>query len=588
MANKRLHPLALVVGVLALGACAPIERSRMSEITAPDEGLASVDNKSTALSNLVREDRNTERFTLLPQSDGRQSALVVNAGKDKEAVLDKPFSQASLKSEQLSAAPVANSSVNNRYAETLAALPVTTFNELVRRTVLSNPEVTSRWHNMKLARYRRVEVLGDFQPSLDFFAAAGTEWVTRPGLNTIRQTGRYTRALLTWNLYDGFRDINNTRQADHNLRGRFFELIDASEEIAYEAARAHLDVMRYTRLTELAGENLSTHREIYALIEERARSGVDRRVDVELAGGRLALAQSNLTTEEANLHDVSARYVRINGMRPVSLRGGLPADLNKRVPASLADGLKQVLAQSPLVLAAKENVWAADMTLAAGRAAFQPTVDFKAQVASSNDFAAIQGNSKDHFVGFELNWNLYRGHADQARQALREENRLGARHLLDSVCREARYNFEQAYTEYQKLAEQLAFLDQHRITTDKALQAYRQQFSIGQRTLLDVLDVQNEYFEAERAYIDADFRTQQVLARLQQVAGRLLPTLGILPLADQEPGHALPPQGLDNLECDTTASQPVKVDREAVLRQAMQERPVRRAPAAPAAAPAAR
>ena len=585
MKIERFPSLACVVGALALGACTPIPRDRMAEVTAPDEGLSSLENKSTAISNLVRADRNTERFTLLPQSDGRPSALVVNAGPDKETTLAQPFSQASLKDDTLKTAPATNSSVNNRYADTITALPVTTFDGLVRRTVLSNPEVKSRWHNMKLARYKRMEVLGDFLPSLDFFATIGTEWVTRPNQADLRLTGRTTRAVLTQNLYDGFRDINNTRQADHNVRGRFFELIDASETIAYESVRAQLDVQRYTKLVELAADNLTVHREIYSMIEERSTSGVSRRVDMEQAGGRVALARSNLATEEANLHDVSARYVRVNGMKPAKLEGGLPSSLSQQMPANLADGLRQVLAQSPIVKAAQENVWAADMGLAAGRAAFLPSVDFKASVASANDASAIAGNTKDSRLAFELNWNLYRGHADQARQDLGEASRQRARALHEGICREVRYNFEQGFADYRKLVEQLPQLDQHRIATDKALQAYRQQFNIGQRTLLDVLDVQNEYFEAERAYHDAEYRLLQAQTRLQQVAGRLLPTLGILPLADQEPAHALPPAGLDELTCDATASEPLKVDREAVLQQALRERPVR---PRPAPAPAAR
>lgn len=579
MKIERIPSLACVVGALALGACTPIPRDRMADVTAHDEGLSSLDNKSAAISGLVRADRNTERFTLLPQSDGRPSALVITSGQNQETTLSQPFSQASLKDDTLKATPVANSSVNNRYADTLAALPVTSFDGLVRRTVLSNPEVKSRWHNMKLARYQRMEVLGDFLPSLDFFASMGSEWVTRPNQADRRLTGRSTGAVLTQNLYDGFSDINNTRQADHNVRGRFFELIDASETIAYESVRAQLDVQRYNKLVELATDNLAVHREIYAMIEERSTSGISRRVDMEQAGGRLALAQSNLATEEANLHDVSARYVRVNGMKPAKLAGGLPPSLRQQMPASLADGLKQVLTQAPIVKAAQENVWAADMALAAGRGAFLPSVDFKASVASANDSAGISGNTKDSRMAFELNWNLYRGHADQARQGQNEANRQRSRALHEGICREVRYNFEQGFADYRKLVDQLPQLDQHRITTDKALQAYRQQFNIGQRTLLDVLDVQNEYFEAERAYYDAEYRLLQAEAKLQQVAGRLLPTLGILPLADQEPAHALPPMGLDELVCDSTASEPVKVDREAVFQQALKDRPVRAQPA---------
>lgn len=572
----RLRALPLLVVAAALAACAPMDRSRMAELMAPEEGVGRMDNTSGVLKRRLADDRQ-ERVTLLPQSDGRPSAVTVTSPGGKETVLAQPFTQASVDDGGgVKTATIGNTSVNNRYVDALTALPVSNFSELVRRTVLSNPEVQARWHGMKLSRYQRNEALAQFLPSLDFFASARREWITRPGGISFRQNGRNTSLTLSHNLYNGFADINNTRQADHNLRGRYFDLLDISEEAAYEATRAHLDVDRYTQLVALAQDNLTVHGEIRDLIEERTRSGVDRRVDLELAIGRYALAQSNLATEEANLHDVSARYVRINGVRPTTLQGGLPDDLKDRVPSSLADGLRQVLAQSPAVKAAVENLRANEMAALAHNAAFQPRVDLKASVGSANDFSAVQGNTKDSRLAVELNWNLYRGQSDVARRTQLSENVSQARYLHASVCRETQYAFEQAYTEYQKLVEQQAYLEEYRTTTDRALQAYRQQFSIGQRTLLDVLDSQNEYFEAQRAYIDAEYRTQQVLARLQQVAGRLLPALGLLPLSDQEPASALPDENTEPLDCQATPSQPLQIDKEAVLQKAMQERPVRR------------
>jgi adhesin transport system outer membrane protein len=84
-----------------------------------------------------------------------------------------------------------------------------------------------------------------------------------------------------------------------------------------------------------------------------------------------------------------------------------------------------------------------------------------------------------------------------------------------------------AYSDMQNLTRQLRYQDQHRLSTEKSREAYRQQFDIGQRTLLDLLDSQNEYFEATRAYINT--RHNQAVAQARTLAGmgQLVGVLGV-------------------------------------------------------------
>ena len=122
-----------------------------------------------------------------------------------------------------------------------------------------------------------------------------------------------------------------------------------------------------------------------------------------------------------------------------------------------------------------------------------------------------------------------------------------------------------------------------------AREAYRQQFDIGQRTLLDVLDTQNEYFEASRAYINAQYNEFLAQARTLASMGRLVETLGVSrpdqpTLADvgQDRG-VLPPEEL----CPFDTPAVLEVDKaKAVADAPVRARPAAAAPAAPATAAA--
>jgi hypothetical protein len=79
-------------------------------------------------------------------------------------------------------------------------------------------------------------------------------------------------------------------------------------------------------------ENLETHQQVYDQIEESATAGVARAADLEQIAGRLSLAQTNVITEQSNLHDVIARYLRIVGSMPPEQMEQLQLELR-----SLAD-----------------------------------------------------------------------------------------------------------------------------------------------------------------------------------------------------------------------------------------------------------
>jgi adhesin transport system outer membrane protein len=85
-----------------------------------------------------------------------------------------------------------------------------------------------------------------------------------------------------------------------------------------------------------------------------------------------------------------------------------------------------------------------------------------------------------------------------------------------------------AYNDAQRLREQLNYLNQHRLSIDRVRGAYQQQFDIGQRTLLDVLDSENEYFEASRAYANAQYDITLADARTLAATGQLMQSLEIM------------------------------------------------------------
>lgn len=406
--------------------------------------------------------------------------------------------------------------------------------EAAQRAVLQSPEVTSRWHAYKAADEEIGVASGGFLPRVDLTAGRGKEELKeeyREREEYIRSGGRLS---LNQMLFDGFATRNEVRRLGKARLVRYYELLEASENVALEAARAYLDVLRYRDLVRLAEDNYVQHKATHAQVQQRVQSGVGRRVDLEQAGSRLALAEINLTTELANLHDVSARYQRLVGTLPPTATVA-PGDFGTNLPASSSAALASLYRHNPTLLAAIENTEAAQYDIDVRRAAYSPKVDLRASTDNTKHYLGQDGRRDYNVAEVVVSWNLFNGGSDRARERQYMERRNQALDLREKACRDTRQTLQIAYNDVHRLRQQKAHLATQVSLLERTLAAYRDQFNIGQRTLLDLLDTENELLSARRNAVSADADLSLAMLRTYAGMGTLLPALGLQKLETEEP-----------------------------------------------------
>lgn len=397
------------------------------------------------------------------------------------------------------------------------------------KAVATNPEVTARFNAYRSATDAVDVARGGFLPRVDLNASVGrdNDRITGRLPDETQSLNRSQLGLsLTQLLWDGLGTRRDVDRLSHERLARYFELLEATEQTVLEAARAHYDVQRFRRLVQLAEDNYVQHRYAFLQIQSRVKAGVGRGVDLEQAGARLALAESNLTTELANLHDVTARYQRIVGELPPAQLPVL-AMLAPGVPASAADAVTASLRHSAAISASIEGLRAARQAASSREAAYQPRVEARLRSAAGRHVDGVQDQKRNGSAEIVLNWNLYNGGSDQARVRQQVGLMNQAADLRDRVCRDTRQIAAIAYNDTRKLTEQLVYLERNTLAIEKARDAYRQQFDIGQRSLLDLLNAENEVYTARRAYANAEHDLALAYARTQAAMSRLSTTLGI-------------------------------------------------------------
>ena len=399
----------------------------------------------------------------------------------------------------------------------------------VQQAINNNPDVTARLNALRAAANEVDVARGQYLPSVDLSASVGrdSDRITSrsPASQSLSRNGLALSASQI--LWDGMATSKEVSRLGHARLTRYFEFLGATEETALEATRAYLDVERYRKLVSLAEDNYVQHKYAFDQLQTKFKAGVGRGVDAEQANARLALAESNLTTEQANLHDVSARYLRIVGDLPPASSTAVNPQLSKGILPANIDTINQALAQHPSISAAIENLRAAQAQAQGAESRYQPTVEARVRTGVGKNFDGVQDQKRDSSAEILLNWNLFNGGSDKARVRQYADLINQAADQRDRACRDVRQTVAIAHNDIRKLQDQLVALDRNVLAIEKARDAYRQQFDIGQRSLLDLLNAENELYTAKRSYANAETDLQLAYARTQAAKYSLTSTLGL-------------------------------------------------------------
>lgn len=394
----------------------------------------------------------------------------------------------------------------------------------IERAATSNPGVRAAWNKLEASREGVRAAKGGYLPKLDFEGVVGQEQTEDPlDVSSSYDTSSY-RFTMTQMLFDGFATRQEVAKQRYTQFATYYEFRQVAEEVALETAQAYLDVLRYRELVSLADESYQSHLRYHKDIKDRVTSGLGRGVDLNQAEARLALAKSNVLTETSNLHDVTNRFYRLVGEFP-SDQMQYPDFKTELIPEKREDALLDAYLENPQLNATIEMIRAANADLKGRNAPMMPRLDLRLRKELDENYQGSVGDYDEQAVELVVSYNLYRGGSDSARKRQAKYLKWEAEDTRERVCREVRQTVSIAHNDVRTKTQLLDFLNSNAESIAKARDAYKKQFDIGQRTLLDLLDTENEYFEVKRSLTNA--KSEIKLAQLRTLAGmgRLLQSM---------------------------------------------------------------
>ncbi|CAH1547391.1 Agglutination protein [Vibrio rotiferianus] len=402
-----------------------------------------------------------------------------------------------------------------------------TLEQAVANSLQTNPDIKGAFNEFVSKKYINEAATGAYLPSVDLDAGIGYERVDsadsdRDVTDLTRKEASITFTQLIW---DGSATLNNMDRTAADAESLRYQLLADAQDMALQVAKVYLDSVKAYEILTLSENNLSVHKKIYRDIKKRVDSGIGSTADLTQVEARLAKAHGNLAAAQNNLFDAHTMFMRIVGQSPQGLV--FPRADQNFIPYTIDEAVGKAFEEHPVIKIAKVDVDSAKFQYKQSKGNYYPTVSVEASQTWRDDAGGIEGDSNETSAMLRMRYNLFNGGSDSANAESFAYQLNKAKDLRERAYKNVEEGLRLSWSALDLTLQQKEFLSDHVDSAAKTVIAYEKQYRIGKRTLLDVLNTENELFEARKGYLDAKYAEQYAKYRVMNATGQLLNALRI-------------------------------------------------------------
>lgn len=433
--------------------------------------------------------------------------------------------------------------------------------DAVQAALNTNPEIRQAVHNKQATREERKQGEGLWYPRISVETSAGIRKLknpTRRSIGIADQTLYPLEASVTADqlLLDmGGRSAEIRRQASRTDAAAA-RIEERSEFVALNVARAYIDYLLQQRLVAISEDNATFHERLAGDLREGVAKGSISIADQQQAEERLQSARARVTEAREDLDTAAIQFQTLTGV-PIDTVS-MPPDLSASLPASLQEAEGLARAQNPRVQEAVADLSTAREVTRAARSELGPRVNLEATARVGDDIDGFRGKTTDLLGRVVLRWLIFNG-GTNVHNVREQQSRADEAHArIFEMQRRAEEDTRTAWSRLTNQTRLTTELETQSRVSDDLLLSYREQFNVGRRSLLDVLDAQNTrnnvQAQAETARLAKLYAQYRVLAS----TNRLIEALGVnMPTeawSDERTRYRVPAVAVEDLQENSLAA----------------------------------
>lgn len=398
-----------------------------------------------------------------------------------------------------------------------------TLREAMAMAYASNPQLLEQRAYLRSVDQGVAEALSGWRPTVSLNADAANVHRSGYSVNGTGQpdTWRQERGAsvsVSQPVFQGFGTTNAVDQAENTVLAERERLRSVEQSVLLDVVTAYVDVWRDLAVVELNINNEQVLQRQLDASRDRFQVGEITRTDVAQSEARLSQALASRVTAEGNLQVSRAAYQRVVGKLPEGVERVPPTDA---LPGGLDPLVVEALGGNPDVRAAGHTIAVRDNAVGVVRAELLPDVRAVASVGQFHDQTTSSDESTVYSIGAQMTVPLYEAGGTYARLRAAKDQAAQSRKALDRVRRQVVENATSAWESLTSVRAQIVAYREEIRASEIALDGVRRESEVGSRTVLDVLDAEQELLTARVNLVQAQRNEALASYQVQSALGRL-------------------------------------------------------------------
>jgi len=399
-------------------------------------------------------------------------------------------------------------------------LPLSEVLTIVTRT---DPEIMEALSQYRSVQSERSIATSGYWPTIGTELSGGREFTDGVDTNDERESLTASSATLyaRQNLFSGGRTSAFVGETDARILAAAYEVLNVANRVYLETTEAYLNVIQAVELLRLSEENALTQEKILEQVREKSAAGFGRASDLKNSEARLALARSNYISKQQDLNQAVVRFHRRFGrlVKPAAFVTPEPAF---QFPQTVEETVAVAFRNHPALEVAEYNIQVRKYSFEKAKADDWPSIDLELKAQHRNDINGEPGDTDQYSAMLKLNYVLFdgglrEGEQNKNFQSIHKENQrayIERRNVNESV--RLAWNIMQAEEHKRQ------YLNAHVELSYETLEAFKEEYYIGRRTLLDLLNMENEYNAAKNASAESIFSNLIAYYRVSEATGMMV------------------------------------------------------------------
>lgn len=406
----------------------------------------------------------------------------------------------------------------NACAQTYRSVNETSLEQSILAAIMRSPELAEIKSVLNVDNARVDEQKGAWMPQV--FVNGTSRDLASNNANDSESYGISVSQLL----YDFGRTTNSIKQAKSVVEGDNFKIQSSLNDIADKVSALYVRAKRYQSLTDIAQNNIESLKKVENLAKLRAGAGLSTSSDV-------LQAQTRLIAMQTSLEDF--RYQYSLAMKQLAVLTGVNTSTLTSLPRVFSEPLLPFNQKDydtlPAVQVAMTDKQSADYEVSKAKAGHMPTISLRAERAYSQNNGPSSDPSWDNHLSVNVSVPLYQGGIVSSRIEQAQGNVISAQARIEKAKMDAEQRVDSFMEDWKGAQARKANSEQQLQSALKTREVYRNEYTLSNRSLNDLLSVEQDVFQAQQAQTMAEYDSLQASLSYAVSTNTVMKKLNIMP-----------------------------------------------------------